>query len=332
MQSVCRLSLPCFDEALSSAAADGFDTFCQPCTHDPLLISCRYVKGAELMNVNSQVQIRQLLFPDLCAEPVKAFKAENPDYDPNARPRPRRWLDFELHGIWGMGQPGRLTADVKTDKGLAAVSGAVLWSLVGKPGAAAKALAELDAAEAAAAGDGGDNTQQQQQPQQVAASSIFDDDDDDELSTHDLHDDGDGNPTAAAAAGRGKDGARQEDEEEEVVRIVPGGDLSADQLAALQQEAASKKLGKMYVAMGGGREGLEACEALEKLIEVRRQQHVGGNEGGGVTGFKVCDRMSVYVWQCVTLGCDGVAQGSEQLLQVLVCNELVRQGMCQDAW
>jgi hypothetical protein len=211
------------------------------------------------MNVNSQTQIRQLLFPGECSEPVKSFKTENPDYDPNARPRIRRWIDYELHGIWGKEQPGRLQADVKTAKGTAAVSTAVLWSLVGKPGAAAKALAELNEAETAAgassSSDGSTHQQQQEQP-----VSIFDD----ELSPHDLQDESDATTAAAAAGGEGGAG----EEEEEVIRIVPGGDLSARQLEALQQEAAAKKLGKMYAAMGGGREGLEACVALEKLIEV----------------------------------------------------------------
>jgi len=220
------------------------------------------------MNVNSQVQIRQLLFPGECAEPVKTFKAANPEYDPNARPRMKRWIDFELHGIWGKGEPGRLTAEVKTSKGSAAVSGAVLWSLVGKPGAAAKALvgapgaaakalAELDAKEAAAAAaaDGSVSSSepglQQQQQQQEAASVL-----DDALAPHDLQDDSE---AAGAAGAVGED----------VLRVVPGGDLTADQLEALEQEAAANKWGKMYAAMGGGREGLEACVALEKLIEVR---------------------------------------------------------------
>eukprot|EP00884_Botryococcus_braunii_P003367 jgi/Botrbrau1/13030/Bobra.0389s0021.1 len=37
---------------------------------------------------------------------------------------------------------------------------------------------------------------------------------------------------------------------------------------ALQREAAAKGLGKMYIAFGGGREGLEACAALDALCEV----------------------------------------------------------------
>jgi hypothetical protein len=61
---------------------------------------------------------------------------------------PRRYTEVVLHGIWGPDVPGRLQVESKTAKGAAAVSGAVLRSLAGKPGAAAKALAALDAAEA----------------------------------------------------------------------------------------------------------------------------------------------------------------------------------------
>jgi hypothetical protein len=223
------------------------------------------------MNVNSQVQIRQLLFPGQCAEPVKAFKAENPEYDPDLRPRPRRWIDYEIHGIWGAGQPGRLQPEVQTKKGLAAVSTAVLWSLVGKPGAAAKALAELDAAEAAAAGpdNSSSSTDSTQRTSTAAAAdasvlSMIDED----PSPHEVDGDEDVDDAAAARAAAAAAGAAREGDAELAVRAVPGGDLTPERLAELESEAAAKKLGKMYAAMGGGREGLEACMALEKLIEV----------------------------------------------------------------
>jgi hypothetical protein len=240
----------------------------------PLHLRCRYVKGAQLMNVNSQVQIRQLLFPDQCAEPVKAFKAENPEYDPDVRPRPRRWIDYEIHGLWGAGKPGRLQPDVQTKKGLAAVSTAVLWSLVGKPGAAAKALAELDAAEAAAAGpdsnqssSGTDSTQHMSTAAAAADASVLSMIDEDP-SPHEVNGDEDFDEAAAGAATAAA-GAAGEGDAELAVRTVPGGDLTPERLAELESEAANRKLGKMYAAMGGGREGLEACMALEKLIEVR---------------------------------------------------------------
>ena len=39
-------------------------------------------------------------------------------------------------------------------------------------------------------------------------------------------------------------------------------------LAELESEAKAKGYGKLYAAMGGGREGLEACVAVEALCEV----------------------------------------------------------------
>lgn len=223
------------------------------------------------MNVNSQVQIRQMLFPDSCETPSKAFKASNPDYDPNARPRQRRWIDFELHGLWGEGQPGRLAVDVKTDKGMAAVSGAVLWSLVGKPGAAKKALDELlhkEAAEKEAAGAAADSGSSSSEAAAAVGSSIHGDDnyiiDDDVHDEEDLLDEGNGDSGAAAAAAAAPE-----------VMLVAAADVDPEQLAALQAEAARLKLGKMYAAMGGGREGIEACLALEKLIEVGQGAGLG---------------------------------------------------------
>lgn len=245
-----------------------------PTTYCPRLFFAlrRYVKGAEYMNVNSQTQIRQLLFPGQCPEPTKTFRAANPAYDPalGRTGGQRRWVDFELHGLWGQGQPGRLQPDVTTKKGSAAVSTAVLWSLVGKPGAAAKALAELDAAEAAEAAeavarsDGSSSSSNAsdataQSAAAAAAASGVSSMVEDDISPHEAQDDDDNDATAAAAGAEDADST---------IRIVPGADLTDAELALLQAEAASMKLGKMYAAMGGGREGLEACMALEKLIEV----------------------------------------------------------------
>lgn len=223
------------------------------------------------MNVNSQVQIRQLLFPSSCATPSKAFKAPNPNFDPSVRgkDRPRRWLDFELHGIWGLGAPGRLAVDVKTDKGTAAVSGAVLWSLAGKPGAAARALAERSAAAAAAGEDMSDGTD-------VAGSSTT-------CSSVDETDVG----LHGAADALLMEGEETHEEDEMLGDADADGDASSgysaasavvlsddqlppEQLEQLEEEAKRSRLGKMYAAMGGGEAGLRACQALEQLIQVRR--------------------------------------------------------------
>jgi hypothetical protein len=214
------------------------------------------------MNVNSQVQIRQMLFPDSCPTPTKAFKAENEAYDP-ARPRGKansRRRDFVLHGLWGEGAPGRLAVDATTDKGMAAVSSAVLWSLVGKPGAAAKALAELQQQEGGGGGGGA-----------TAADLLPDDGLHEGFEAAD--EDGGGAASAAsvdaaAAAAGGEDGGGGQQTAAEEVRVLPWAGMTEARLAELQAEAAAKKLGKMYAAMGGGHEGLEACVALEKLIEV----------------------------------------------------------------
>jgi hypothetical protein len=210
------------------------------------------------MNVNSQVQIRQLLFPTYCEKPAKSFKASNPDYDPNAQPRKPRWIDFEIHGLWGNGQPGRLAVDTMTAKGSPAASSAVLWSLVGKPGAARNALKALDEKEAAECGEGAAAAAAD------AHSGLDIHADADDADLHEIDDDEIG---SSAAAGAGSSAAAAVPE----VQLVPGGDLSDEQLAALQAEAASMKLGKMYAAMGGGRAGIDACLALEQLIEVRME-------------------------------------------------------------
>ena len=53
-------------------------------------------------------------------------------------------VDITLFGLWGRNQPSRLKPEVFTPIGWPAVSTPVLRSLAGKPGAARKALAELD--------------------------------------------------------------------------------------------------------------------------------------------------------------------------------------------
>eukprot|EP00879_Flechtneria_rotunda_P001581 GHRR01001740.1.p1 GENE.GHRR01001740.1~~GHRR01001740.1.p1 ORF type:complete len:951 (+),score=402.49 GHRR01001740.1:427-2853(+) len=213
----------------------------------------KLVPGAEHMNVNSQVQVRQLLFPDQCAGPSKTFKATNPEYVKwqeagSVGKRPRRWIDFELYGLWGKDMPGRLAVDVRTEKGIPAVSGAVLRTLAGKPGAAAKALADLNVIEAettaAAAG--------------ISHLDTIDDHDDNLLDLDEEHHGVDGSSYASSSSS---------DSSIEMV-VLPGGEMNPDDIAVLEADAADKKLGKMYVATGGGRAGLEACMALEKLIEV----------------------------------------------------------------
>jgi DNA polymerase I len=63
--------------------------------------------------------------------------------------KPKKNIDITLWGIWGRGNPGRIDPEVFTSTGLPAVSTPVLRSLAGKPGAARKALAELDMTDSA---------------------------------------------------------------------------------------------------------------------------------------------------------------------------------------
>lgn len=61
--------------------------------------------------------------------------------------KPKKNIDITLWGIWGRGQASPIKPDVYTSTGLPAVSTPVLRALAGKPGAAKKALAELDKTE-----------------------------------------------------------------------------------------------------------------------------------------------------------------------------------------
>lgn len=51
------------------------------------------------------------------------FRAENPDYaagiEAGVKPRPSRWLDMELHGVWGKGVPGALQVGGRRGAGAA---------------------------------------------------------------------------------------------------------------------------------------------------------------------------------------------------------------------
>ena len=233
------------------------------------------VPAARHMNISSGLQIRQLLFPDAEAGGVRAFKADNPDYDrliaEGAKPKPLRFIDMELHGVWGRGAPGRLSVEVTTDKGAPAVSTAVLRALAGKPGAALKALKEMDDTIAV-----------------PSLEPIFD------LDFDDFGDDGAGVDGGGGAEGGfaggddlgGLDGGAAGDSaggpqrrRSRRSRAASGGADSQQQQQQqqpepprsqeeLEAEAAARGYGRMYAAMGGGREGLWACAALEKLCEV----------------------------------------------------------------
>lgn len=66
----------------------------------------------------------------------------------------KKTIDVELHGIWGKGILSPLTPEVFTPSGWPASSTPVLRTLAGKPGAAKRALLEMNGAEAASSTEG----------------------------------------------------------------------------------------------------------------------------------------------------------------------------------
>jgi hypothetical protein len=186
--------------------------------------------------------------------------------------RPKRWIDFDLHGVWGRGRPGRLAVETKTDKGAPAVSTAVLRALAGKPGAARRALAEMDAKDSAAAPSAALLL-----PEPLDGGGLAGDDEG-------AGGGGGADDDAASAGGGGLVEESGDDGSSFSVQLVaaPSGtgskrggsgkaaaEAEAQQrLEALQREGEAMGLGTMYAAMGGGRGGVEACAALEALCDV----------------------------------------------------------------
>ena len=73
---------------------------------------------------------------------MRVFKADNPDY--KVVPKAKKQLDFELKCLWEEGSP--LSSVMTTAAtGLPMTSATALRVLCGKPGAAKKALQQVDA-------------------------------------------------------------------------------------------------------------------------------------------------------------------------------------------
>ncbi|KAG2498231.1 hypothetical protein HYH03_003981 [Edaphochlamys debaryana] len=257
------------------------------------------VPGARYMNPGSGAQIRMLLFPDHLGHTTKAKAAEaakeakaakaagkkaaadaeaavhlvkvpNPRYDEEKAQgiKTTRWKPITLHGIWGPGVPGRLTPELMTETGSAAVSIRVLRGLAGKPGAARKARKALLEARAAAAAD---EAARREAAAAAAAADrtavpIVGDELEDAMEAL----------AGASEGGNGNGGGEAGGEEEAEVAAeeeVPGSGFARvvsdpGRLAALEAEAKEKGLGRLYAACGGGEEGLMACIAVEALCEV----------------------------------------------------------------
>ena len=67
-------------------------------------------------------------------------------YIEEGKKRAKKNMDIELHGVWGRSTPTPLLPEVFTPAGWPACSTPVLRTLAGKPGAAKRALAELEGA------------------------------------------------------------------------------------------------------------------------------------------------------------------------------------------
>jgi len=214
--------------------------------------------------------------------------------------RPKKHMDITLHSIWGPGKDkGQLTPEVMTATGAAAVSIMVLKSLSGKAGAARKALEALVEEEeraekemlekiSAAVADEMkademraklEEKKRQNLPLERAPMPLEDELDSAEAKLFGATGDVDemGNRSYSPEV---DEDLPSDLEDEEQLEKGPGahqaeqqapGPSNADQQlmrAELESEAKAKGYGKLYAAMGGGKEGLEACVAIEALCEV----------------------------------------------------------------
>ena len=136
-------------------------------------------------------------------------------------------------------------------------------SLAGKPGAARKAWEALQADKLARGDTDAVPLSVDDKP------SILEDDlDEIEAKIHPTDEDGDEDSSSDEIQVDDQlRGAKEEEEESQAAAAVKI-HLTVEEVEALQVEAKAKGYGKLYAAMGGGEEGLEACIAVEALCEV----------------------------------------------------------------
>lgn len=157
--------------------------------------------------------------------------------------KPRKTIDIRLHGLWGRAVPSPLRPATFTPSGWPAVSTPVLRGLSGEPGAALRALAELDGGDGAAAAlpppvaEGAD---------EAAARALLGEEDE-------FGGNGDGDNDVFATVD--EDGA-------------PPPPPPSDKGKESKNAPAPKGVGTLYAAFGGGREGLEASAAVDSLCEL----------------------------------------------------------------
>ena len=192
----------------------------------------------------------------------RVFKAPNEAglVEPNisgsgkAPKKPKKTIDIRLHGLWGRAVPSPLQPPAFTPSGWPAVSTPVLRGLSGEPGAALRALAELDGGDGAAAAlpppvaEGAD---------EAAARALLGSvgEEDDEFGGGS----GGGNGDALFAT-VDEDGAPPAPKTTQPP--APSRDNDT------KNAPAPKGVGTLYSAFGGGREGLEASAAVDSLCEL----------------------------------------------------------------
>ena len=179
----------------------------------------------------------------------RVFKAPNETglIEPGkAAKKPKKTIDIRLHGLWGRAAPSPLRPPAFTPSGWPAVSTPVLRGLSGEPGAALRALAELDGGDGAAAAlpppvaEGAD---------EAAARALLGSDGD-EFG-------GGGGGGGGLFATVDEDGAPP-----------PPPPKSQQQQQRNKNAPVPKGVGTLYSAFGGGREGLEASAAVDSLCEL----------------------------------------------------------------
>ncbi|KAL3138383.1 hypothetical protein ABBQ32_006185 [Trebouxia sp. C0010 RCD-2024] len=222
------------------------------------------VPGAQLMNVGSGAQIRQLFFAGVqnqkgdkgTLETERVFKALNTEgwVDPNSKTKkPRKNIDFSLHSLWGLGAAPVIQPEVFTASGWPAVSTPVLRALAGKPGAAKRALQEQYGESTAAYSSGDD----------IPIEAIVEDSVDSSLDVP-LPAPWDDVPATASGEDNMQAVAAEPQQPTEAVAVSSLGETSAE----MEEEANKKGYGRAYAAFGGGRDGLEACAAIDALCEL----------------------------------------------------------------
>ena len=195
------------------------------------------VPGAQYMNVGSGPQVTQLLFGGVAnSKSNKAgvpreriFKVPNQLPPPeDSKKAPKKFMDITLYNVWGgKERDSPLTPEVYTPTGLPACSTPVLKTLAGKPGRVKKALAELGDVDAAST---------------AGLEALREDVEDVEVWTTD-----------------DAEIAKLQAQRQEAIK-----DRDPAEMAKIAEE---KGFGKLFQYFDNELEGLEACAAVDSLVD-----------------------------------------------------------------